>query len=94
MARLVHRQPLCSRLITDSGTGWASPSTARTHPRPAARPYDDATPADKPMASDRNFVSDAVTQRWSQPMAGGPNQLCGQIELEVGGWWATLDSNQ
>ena len=25
-------------------TAWASPSTARTYPRPAARPYDDAGP--------------------------------------------------
>jgi hypothetical protein len=36
----------------------------------------------------------AVTERCSQPMAGRPDQLCGQNERGVGGWWAALDSNQ
>ena len=36
----------------------------------------------------------AVAERCSQPLPDSPKQLCGQIGREVGGWWATLDSNQ
>jgi hypothetical protein len=36
----------------------------------------------------------AVTQPCSPRGRRQPKAFCGQIEREVGGWWATLDSNQ
>jgi hypothetical protein len=46
------------------------------------------------QSKDPPYHAEKMKEANSQSGAGSANQLSGQIEREVGGWWATLDSNQ